>query len=131
LIKTADGGFVLSGTIVQETSLGNLENLWVIKTDADGNPKWSQTYGVQGSRFHEFATSVVQTSDFAFLMAGITTFGNTGVDSCLIKTKPDSNLLPPTPTPSRSPTLPPSPSLIATENPNPHQHLQFQSFQLS
>lgn len=64
-----DGGVAISGSIIN----GNSQDVFLIKTDTDGNPfpLWSQekTYG--GSGF-EYGATMVETSDGGFAITGIT-----------------------------------------------------------
>jgi len=43
LVKTSDGGFALAGSKVALDKHG--ADFWLVKTDAQGNMEWSQTYG--------------------------------------------------------------------------------------
>lgn len=62
---TQDGGYILTG---QTRSLGNQYDIFVIKTDADGDPQWSQTYFDYGSS--DQASWVLQTPDDGYILAG-------------------------------------------------------------
>ena len=59
-IATKDGGYLLAGYLWQK-------NAWVVKTDAEGNMQWNQTYGVT----HSSVTSAVETSNGGYLLAAI------------------------------------------------------------
>jgi hypothetical protein len=64
LIETSDRGYLLAGNI----GLYLVEsNIWIIKTDEQGNIEWNQTYG---GREHAGANSVVKTSDGGYALAG-------------------------------------------------------------
>ena len=58
LIKTVDGGFALVGST--SSFGGGSDDFWMVKTDSDGNPEWTQTYGGPGD---QYATSLIETSD--------------------------------------------------------------------
>jgi len=81
LIKTADGGYALAGK-TSSFSIG-FSQLWLVKTDANGNEIWNQTYG---GYFDNLAYSVIQTSDGGYALAGSTdAAGAGGVDMFLVK----------------------------------------------
>jgi len=65
-------------------------DFWLIKTDAAGNMEWNQTYG--GTRY-DYASSVVQTSDGGYALAGTTySFGHGNNDFWLVKTDGSGNM---------------------------------------
>ena len=81
MIQTADGGFALAGkTGVEE----GLNDIWLVKTDANGTMEWQQTYGGAGT---EVTWAVIQTVDGGFALAGLTaSYGAGGEDFWLVKT---------------------------------------------
>jgi hypothetical protein len=87
--QTSDGGFIIVG---ETTSFGaGWADVWLIKTDADGNKLWDRTFG--GSDWDD-GWSVQQTSDGGFIIVGETTsFGAGWADVWLIKTDADGNKL--------------------------------------
>ncbi|MFX0065079.1 MAG: hypothetical protein ACFFC7_23125 [Candidatus Hermodarchaeota archaeon] len=85
LIQTSDGDFVLAG-YANSFGAGD-RDAWLIRTDADGIPRWNQTYG--GAQDDVFS-SLVQTSTGDFVLAGYTnSFGAGDRDAWLIRTDAD------------------------------------------
>ncbi len=75
-IATSDGGYLLAGYLWQK-------NAWVVKTDADWNMQWNQTYGVA----HSSITSAVETPNGGYLFLSISNM----TDVQLILTDPVGN----------------------------------------
>ncbi|MCL0036001.1 hypothetical protein M1N47_01025 [Dehalococcoidia bacterium] len=66
--QTACGGFIIAG---RTASFGaGKDDVWLIKTDPEGNKEWSQAFG---SSEGDWASSVWQTTDGGFIVAGNTT----------------------------------------------------------
>jgi len=86
--QCADGGFVVSGYTY---SFGaGATDIYLVKTDASGNPTWSRTFG--GSSF-DASTCVQQAGDGGFILAGYTySYGAGSSDVCLVKTDSEGNL---------------------------------------
>jgi len=86
---TSDGGYILAG----ETWLygAGRSDAWLIKTDANGNKLWNNTFG-GASNDHGY--SVQQTSDGGYILAGDTfSYGAGRTDAWLIKTDANGNKL--------------------------------------
>jgi len=85
--ETEDGGFVVTG--YTESSGAGDDDLWLIRTDSEGNEVWSQTYGGIGQ---DRGSSVRQTDDGGFIAVGFTkSYGAGDSDLWLIKTDAQGN----------------------------------------
>jgi hypothetical protein len=82
LIQTADGGYALAG---DTRSFGTgRSDMWLIKTNEDGDSLWSRTYGGED---YEKCCSFIQNADGGFALAGYTTsFGAGNKDFWLVVT---------------------------------------------
>jgi hypothetical protein len=87
--QTSDGGYIIAGITY---SYGDgYGDVYLIKTDSNGNLQWSRTFG--GSKI-DWGESVYQTADGGYIVVGeANSFGVNGSDVYLIKTDPDGNLL--------------------------------------
>ena len=86
--QTSDGGYIVAGYTITISGVG--ADIFLIKTDEKGNIQWAKTYGVTS---YDYATSVQQTSDGGYIMAGGTySFGVGGRDLFLIKTDANGNI---------------------------------------
>jgi hypothetical protein len=81
-IETSDGGFAIVGWT--DSFGAGYRDVYFIKTDADGDTLWTQTYG--GSLDDEGYT-ILETVDGGFLISGLTkSIGNGGEDVFIIRT---------------------------------------------
>jgi len=89
VIECADGG-LLVGAITY--SFGNgWGDIWLIRTDEDGNPQWSQAYGGTDG---DYGDTILELDDGGFLVAGYTnSFGAGGYDAWLLRVDTDGNHL--------------------------------------
>jgi len=70
IIQTADGGFALAGS-TNSFGVGGYD-FWLVHTDENGDSLWSRTYGGEGD---DGCSSIIQTADGGFALAGNTSFG--------------------------------------------------------
>ena len=82
VLQVADGGYVIVGTT---RSFGAGEtDVYLVKTDADGNTRWTKTYGGENN---DFGYSVEQIPDGGFVLAGATqSFGEGAADVYVVAT---------------------------------------------
>jgi hypothetical protein len=86
VVQTIDGGYTLAG-YTDSFGAGSYD-LWLVRTDADGNMSWNKTYGGAND---DRGSSVVETGDYGYVIAGETaSFGAGGWDFWLIKLAPEA-----------------------------------------
>jgi hypothetical protein len=87
--QTADGGYIVCGITMSYAA--DIEDIWVIKTDADGNKLWDKTFG---GKDINVGTSAQQTTDGGYIVCGSTSYyRDDGEDIWLIKTDAEGNKL--------------------------------------
>ena len=68
MVRSNDGGIMICGG---SKSYGNgVEDIYVIKTDLDGNLLWEKTYG---SHYYDVGKKIIQTQDGGYLVLGTST----------------------------------------------------------
>ncbi len=83
--QTTDGGFILAGYTTSFVSSPDSGNIYLIKTDANGNLSWSKSLG--GAINISDGYSVKQTTDKGYIVTGYTnSFGEPNGDVILFKT---------------------------------------------
>jgi hypothetical protein len=86
--QTTDGGFIITG-YTNSFSYGAAKDVYLIKTDNNGDTLWSKTYGNWPT---ENGNSVQQTSDGGFIIAGYN-FSYGDYDIYLVKTDNNGDAL--------------------------------------
>jgi len=86
--QTSDGGYIVAG--YTGSSGAGLADFWVLKLKSDGTVDWQKTYGGGG---YDSASSIQQTSDGGYIVAGVTTsFGAGGYDFWVLKLDGSGNV---------------------------------------
>ncbi len=75
IIQTADSGYIIAGSSQSDSALdksqhnwnytGFSADLWIVKTDAQGNIQWEKRFGTP---MDERSISIIQTKDFGYLI---------------------------------------------------------------
>lgn len=87
--QTAEGGYIIA--CYTESYGAGFSDIYLIKTDAEGDTSWTRTYG--GWYFDE-GYSVQQTADGGYIVAGSTSsYGSGSYDVYLIKTNTNGDTL--------------------------------------
>ena len=85
--QTSDGGYIILGTT--ETYADEGYDIWMIKTDLNGNELWSKNYN---GDLWDWGYYVRQTDDGGYIITGCTGDINTDWNVWLIKTDSNGNL---------------------------------------
>jgi len=80
--QTDDSGYIFTGNTLSYGAIGS--DIWLVKTDSNGNEVWNKIYGGKG-RDHGY--QVLQVDDGGYVVVGYTdSYGAGGLDFCLLKT---------------------------------------------
>ena len=84
-----DGGFIISGLTCSYGA--GLDDMYLIRTDVEGNSIWTRTYGGPGE---DRAYDGIRAHDTGYIFAGVTSsYGAGGYDAYVLKTDADGNSL--------------------------------------
>jgi hypothetical protein len=87
--STSDQGYIVTGSTVEYGAVDR--DVWLIKTDRDGNEEWNKTFNGPGNKF-DGGADVQQTSDEGYIITGHTGYPmNYSVDSNVWLVKTDNN----------------------------------------
>ena len=88
--QTSDGGYIVAGT-TRSFGAGskNIMDIWVLKLRPDGTVEWQKTYG--GVHW-DVGSSIQQTSDGGYIVAGEIEFSSPGSDAWILKLKADGSI---------------------------------------
>ena len=66
MIKTSDGGYLLAGNRAEDPPYNSYADVYLVKTDAEGNQEWYSIFGQGGET--ESPGSVAQTLDGGYIL---------------------------------------------------------------
>jgi hypothetical protein len=92
IIVLSDGGFaILGSTTVQINENSFITDMYLIRTDSQGNEIWAKSYG---EKTNEIGYSLCETSDGGFILLGSTEVVQTGsVNIYMVKTNSEGDVM--------------------------------------
>jgi hypothetical protein len=92
--QTSDGGYIIAGITgpgYRYEFFPDKYDVYLIKTDAEGNAEWEKTHGGES---YDAGSSVQQTTDSGYIIAGNTlSYGASFLDVYLLKTDEDGTVV--------------------------------------
>ena len=85
--QTSDGGYIVAGTTAS-SGAGN-SDIWILKLNSDGTVAWQNTYG--DARW-DSASSIEQTSDGGYIVAGTTQLSSASNHAWILKLNTDGTV---------------------------------------
>ena len=89
IVETNDGGFFATGTYSSALTYDSLPNIWLMKTNANGDSLWQKTYGGES---HDHGYSGQQTTDGGYIIAGHTGSFRNNAEAYVLKTNGSGNI---------------------------------------
>ncbi len=88
LLIDENGDIIIAGAASGLVSGSSVYDIWILRLDKDGNLKWQKVYGMMGSN-RDLASSICQSDDGNFVIAGYTTTSGGGTDVFVMKITPE------------------------------------------
>jgi len=73
--QTSDGGYIIAGSAWDYFGLNTKFDVYLIKTDGNGNKVWEKAFDLFGMHENDVAFSVQQTSDGGYVIVGEIDYG--------------------------------------------------------
>ncbi len=92
--QTSDGGYIITGMTSAYRGVFFSGDVWLIKTDANGDAVWTKTFGDTSRAIRDWGNSVQQTNDCGYIVTGVRNFDHSGSSGVwLIKTDTNGDTL--------------------------------------
>ena len=96
--ETADSGFIIAGNTTVTSGPGGPDtDIYLLKTDANGDSVWAQTYELNATEeYRDYGYSVQQTTDGGYIVVGETWYPGAPaweIDVYLVKTYPNGDTM--------------------------------------